>query len=275
MRSRWLVAPTLAITITCLSSAAAHAGGWDSLRFPRDHYLVGQVADVRSEFFAGELEGTGAITSGPYFAFLLPGRGSFSAMIEPPTIPKGSIPVGPLQTEGPIVRDGYRYAIASLTFTVPDIPSGRYTIGFCDDPCVHSTVGWLGFGWITIVHTPYEAALLDRIDRQRTIRWRLKNEARKAIRAADALQLTLGRTQATVHTARLAARSSSEGAIAASDPIQPERGASSVVWLAVLATILGVTVGVSIGRKRPRTKVEAGRAEDPVVAHRAREREYA
>ena len=277
MCRRPFVVPILAIAITCLSSVAAQAGGWDSLNFPRDHYLVGQVADVRDEFFAGDLEGTGAVTAGPYYAYLLPKRGSSLAMIEPPTIPAGSIPLGAVRTQGPIVSDGYRYAIASLTFTVPDVPSGRYTIVFCDDPCVHSTIGWLAFGWITIVHTPYEASLLDRIDRQRKIRWALKNERRQAVRASNALRETLGRTQAALHAARLAAAPPAQDPIPAPVPMRPQSEGAALWWLALVGA-LGIVVGVCaamLGRgPRRRTKVRGAISGEEVLPQ-AREREHA
>jgi hypothetical protein len=70
-------------------------------------------------------------------------HGSFE-QIDPPVVPRTAVTLGAL-TVGNAVRaaDGYRYASAALSFTVPDVPSGRYAIGFCDDPCVHSTIGWL------------------------------------------------------------------------------------------------------------------------------------
>lgn len=273
MCRRMFVVSMLATAITCLSFVPSHAGGWDSLTFPRDHYLVGQVADVRDEFFAGDLDGTGDVTAGPYFAYLLPKRGPSFATIEPPTIPTGSISLGALRIDEPTVRDGWRYAIGSLTFTVPDVPSGRYTIAFCDDPCVHSTVGFLAFGWITIVHTSYEASLIARIERQRTIRWTLKNERRHVIRASNALRVTLGRTQASLSAARHAVAPPAEEPIPASVPTRPESEASALRWPA-LAAAFGIAVGVVLGRRpRRRTKARGAISSDD-VAVRAREREH-
>lgn len=274
MCRRLLVVTIVATAIASLSPVVSSAGGWDTLNFPRDHYLVGQVAHTRDEFFAGALKGTGALDGGPYYAYLLPERGSRSfAMIEPPTIPNGSIRLGSLRIDGPIVRDGYRYAVASLTFTVPEVPSGRYTIGFCDDPCTHSTVGFLAWGWITIVHTTYEAALLGRLDRQRTQRWALKNEARKAVRASKALRVTLGRAQAALQTPRFAAVSA-EGSASVSVSARPARGGSALWWLMLLAALLGVVVGALIGRPR-RTRIRNDISDEPVIAQGARAREHA
>jgi hypothetical protein len=276
MCRRLLIVPILATAFASLSSVTASAGGWDSLTFPRDHYLVGQVAHVRQQFFAGELEGTGALTEGPYYAYLLPQRGwrSFE-MIEPPIIPAGSVRLGVLEIEGTIVRDGYRYGIASLEFMVPDVPWGRHSIGFCDDPCTHSTVGWLAFGAITIVHTAFEAALLGRIDGQRTTRWTLRNEARKAVRTSNSLRATLGRTQAALREARPATESAVGGSIPVPVPAGPERGGPTLWWPALPAALFGVAAGVLIGRRSRRTKVHRGISVQPVVEQRAIEREHA
>jgi len=163
---RHLTAAILSSTalVVLAASVPAHAGGWDSLRFRRDHYLVGQIARARTEFFAGDLEGAGPLDGRVYSAYLLPrSRDIGFGMITPPTIPTGAIRLGALDVEGPFEKpDGYPYGIASLTFSVPDVPTGSYSIGFCDDPCTYGTVGWLAWGYLTIVHTPLEGRLLRR-----------------------------------------------------------------------------------------------------------------
>ena len=275
MCRRMLAVSILATIIVGLSGDAASAGGWDSLNFPRDHYLTGDVAEVRGRFFAGELKGTGELTAGPYYAYLLPGRGWGSwEMIQPPAIPKGSIQLGTLQIDGPTVRDGYRYGVASLTFAVPDVPSGRYAIGFCDDPCVHASVGWLGMGWITIVHTPFEAALLDRLDRHRTERWRLRNQARRAVRMSTELREGLIRTRSALREAQLA-----PVPIPASVPVpraaspDPTRSLSWW-WPAILTLAIGALVGRWLGRRSRRVVAPAPEHHEPEVEI-VREREPA
>ncbi len=189
MRRRLVAVVLGSVAMSVLaSSAPASAGGWDSLRFRRDHYLVGQVATARTEFFAGELEGSGPLDGRTYHAYLLPSsRDTGFGMIQAPTIPDDAIRLGALEVRGPFTRDGgsYRYGIASLGFTVPDVPSGDYAIGFCDDPCTHGSVGWLAWGEIRIVHTPFEGRLLGELDRARqemvARRWDLRQAERRSV----------------------------------------------------------------------------------------------
>ncbi len=143
---------------------SASAGGWDSLEPKRDHYLPGQTAVLRGVFAVNGLKSTGRIDDGPYYAYLLAGSSRFG-MIDPPRIPNGAIRLGVVRF-GPVVEgDGhYRYSKGSVTFTVPAVASANYAVSFCNDPCRSSTIGWLGFGRITIVHTALEARLMDARD---------------------------------------------------------------------------------------------------------------
>jgi len=233
---------SIAVAIVVLPADAALAGGWDTIEFPRDAYVVGQVASARSEFFADRLKGTGSLDGGPYFAYLLP----TSRWIDPPTIPAGAIRIGVLGIEGPVVRDGYRYGVGSLSFTVPDVPSGRYTIGFCDDPCDHSTVGWLGAGFITVVHTPYEGTLLKRIDRLQQRRWKLREDVRRAERRMKTLRDTLRGTQAVLR----AAANADGPAVAQPAPTSTPDGSAVGWWAALASGMIGIGVGMALRRRR-------------------------
>lgn len=257
MRGRLVVVSVLAIAVTVLPSTPAHAGGWDSLIFPREHYLVGEVASVRSEFFAGALDGTGSLDGGPYYAYLLPeSRDELFAMIEPPTIPESAIRLGALQIEGAVVHDGGRYGVASLTFTVPEVPTGRYAIGFCDDPCTHSTVGWLAWGSITVVHTPYEGTLLGRIGRFEQQQWSLKRDVRKAEHKTREIRVTLGDARAALQAARNADATLTKEPISAPPAAPPSAPHESEVtwWVALMAGALGIGVGAMLGRRRRRQR---------------------
>lgn len=101
--------------------------------------------------------GAGPLDGRAYYAYLLPQSATQAGfgMIDAPTIPEGSIRLGVLVISAPFDPKRYegQYARASLTFTVPDVPTGDYAIGFCDDPCQHGYVGWLAWGSIRIVHT--------------------------------------------------------------------------------------------------------------------------
>jgi hypothetical protein len=178
--------------ITLAPASSASAGGWDSLVFPDDHYLVGEVATTTQWFFAGELRGAGPLDGRLYHAYLLPRSATDRGfgMITPPTIPAGAIELSTLQISGPFERPHYKgpYARATLTFTVPDVPTGPYAIGFCDDPCEHGYVGWLAWATITIVHTEEEGRLLASLGRMDRQTWKLRSDLRRAERASKDLQ---------------------------------------------------------------------------------------
>jgi hypothetical protein len=238
-----------------LLAPSASAGGWDSLEPQHDHYLPGQTAVLRGAFAVNRLKGTGRIEDGPYYAYLLVGSSRYG-MIDPPKIPKGAIRLGVVRF-GPVTegQDGYRYATGSVTFTVPDVASANYAVSFCNDPCRSSTIGWLGFGRITIVHTALEARLLDARDslKGRLLEARFdlrRNETRIEMLKAAAREAAAERRslqeQVRTLTERLAATR------------QAPDGAAIPAWAAILAIValfaLGLGAGLAIRRRRSRVR---------------------
>jgi hypothetical protein len=238
--------------------SSASAGGYDSLTF-RGHYLVGEVASARTVFFAGQLEGSGPLDGRTYYGYLLPeSRNTAFGMIDPPIIPEGAILLGALDVRGPFTKaDGYRYGAASLTFTVPDVPSGDYAIGFCDDPCTHGSVGWLAWGHVRIVHTPYEGRLLHELDRARRqvagLKWDLRRERHGSAERIE-------RLAAELRGARTALRVSAQGEAPA--PREPRAVATPSAssssgwpwWIAAVGAAVGSLIGGltvwALGRRR-------------------------
>jgi hypothetical protein len=262
MRRSLVTASLLSLALAVLgSSVPARAGGWDTLRFRRDHYLVGEVARARAEFFAGALKDSGPLDGRTYNAYLLPSSGSeVFGMIFAPRIPAGAVPLGALQVEGPFTKaGGYPYGIASLDFTVPDVPSGDYAIGFCDDPCTHGTVGWLAWGYLRIVHTPLEGRLLRARDRAQARADALRRDLRDAERATAAVA---NRLATKLHAVRMALRVGTpvpgEPARAVNqDPSARSRGRAlwpdALVWILGGAVAGGVIAHV-LGRRRARRR---------------------
>jgi len=231
---------------------SASAGGWDSLEPQRDHYLPGQTAVLRGAFAVNRLKNTGRIEDGPYYAYLL--VGSRYGMIDPPRIPNGAMRLGVVRF-GPVTegQDGYRYVTGSVTFTVPDIASANYAVSYCNDPCRSSTIGWLGFGRITIVHTALEAKLFDTRDslkgKLRAARFHLRpNETRIAVmetaaREAAADQRSL-QEQVRSLTERLAATRQ-----------KPDDSAIPAWMLIVaIAAVLALALGVVLAIRRRRSR---------------------
>ncbi len=280
MRRSLVTASLLSLALAVLgASVPARAGGWDTLRFRRDHYLVGEVARARTEFFAGALEDSGPLDGRTYNAYLLPSSGSeVFGMIFAPRIPAGAVPLGALQVEGPFTKaGGYPYGIASLDFTVPDVPSGDYAIGFCDDPCTHGTVGWLAWGYLRIVHTPLEGRLLRARDRAQARAAALRRDLRDAERATAAVATDL---TARLHAARMAmrvglpvtgepARTAAEDRVAAAGA-----GGQASRWPdALVGILLGAAAGGLIAHVLDRRRTRRRDVAPAPGSHAARERE--
>jgi len=236
-----------------LSPDAAWAGGWDSIEPKRDHYLPGQTAVLRGRFASNHLKGSGRIEGGPYYAYLLPPSGGGFALIDPPTIPEGAISLGVLRF-GALSRedDGWLYATARLTFTVPDVPSGHYPVSFCNDPCRSSTIGWLGGGGIRIVHTALEARLMDRNalleSRLRGMRLALRRSEKQAealIERVDKAKASQGALQAQVAAMTDRLRTASKPAPA---------GSPVPTWAAVAAIVALLLLALAVASRRPRSR---------------------
>jgi hypothetical protein len=237
-----------------LSPSAASAGGWDSLSFPREHYLVGEDATTSDAFFVGDMKPADAAV---YHAYLLPRSatdGGFG-MIVPPTVPAGAIDLGILEVSEPFEHEQYggRYARATLAFSVPDVPTGDYAIGFCDDPCVHGTVGYLAWGSIRIVHTEAEGALLAAADRDAASIYRLRHDVNHAERELLRLEDDLREKTAALRLERVDATTPSERVIVVGSPADRRSDVGRWATLAVVG-IVAVGAGVVLGRASRRPK---------------------
>ena len=239
-------------------AGAAAGGGWDSLTFREDHYLVGEVATTTERFFAGELEGAGPLDGRAYYAYLLPqSAAEFGfGMIDAPTIPEGSIRLGVLETTASVYVARYdgMYAQASLTFTVPDVPTGDYAIGFCDDPCEHGYIGWLSFARIRIVHTEQEGVLLAELDRQELEAWKVRHDLRKTEREVDGLQAELGEARSDLRFERIDAVTPSERIVAAPAAERDFSPLGSAWWLALVGVVAAFGGGLALGARRRRVR---------------------
>jgi hypothetical protein len=140
-----LVAALAAIVIP----AGAAAGGGAVFNFNRDYYVPGDLA-VGQTVFSTSKEHRHLLDR-TFYAYLIPE----SRWIDPPRIPKGSVPIGTVSLDG----------LAQVSFRIPDVAPGHYTVGMCDRPCRHAYVGDLVGGWITVVGSREEARLRGLIDR--------------------------------------------------------------------------------------------------------------
>lgn len=252
-RCAWIV--TLTSLLVVVPATAATAGGWDSLHFPDDHYLVGEVAGTTQLFYAARLRGMGELDGGPFYAYLLPlGKKNSMGlgMIDPPNIPRGAIRLGAIDVSGPFHRPGYRgpYGRASLRFTVPDVPTGRYSIGFCDDPCRHGYIGWMAWASITIVHTEVEARLLAALDKRSNQIRHVRADLRKAEAVGAKLETRMASLGADLRERMMSLRAL--GARLSATRAEPPSSRPLVTWWQVaLFTVALVTAAILVRRRRP------------------------
>lgn len=257
--------------IALVPAPSVNAGGWDSLGFPDDHYLVGEVATTTQWFFAGKLRGAGPLDGRLYHAYLLPRSGPEEGfgMITPPTIPARAIDLGTLDIAGPLERPRYKgpYGRATLTFTVPEVPTGQYSIGFCDDQCEHGYVGWLAWATITVVHTEEEGRLLASLGRMDRQTWRLRSDLHRAERASEDLQDEAAALGEDLRERTLSARAAGTRIAALEAVGMPARESRPLIpgWaVGMLATAL-IAAAVIVRRRRSDVFVVPNTVPDDLV----------
>lgn len=141
MIRRYLLVATLAALLAGIALAAppASAGGGSWMEPVLDRYSPGEVATM-----VGYVGPTGRawVDDGPFDAYLRPApRFDLPAEAQQPPPPGQGpldIPLGPLilqETGWP----GYSSLRVSITFTVPDVAPGSYSVEYCNADCT-----WLG-----------------------------------------------------------------------------------------------------------------------------------
>jgi len=154
---RSAVALSIVGALTLLPSSPASAGGsW--LVPPDDAYVVGDPAGARTAFGSGQLEGK--VSDGPFTVYLVPANRWIPR--DGGATPAWAIPLGELR-----IAEGNNYGmVASISFTVPDVPAGSYSLDYCNMPCTIDGIGDLaGAGSFAIGATLAEAHLGAAVDR--------------------------------------------------------------------------------------------------------------
>jgi hypothetical protein len=193
LRRMVVVLAAVFLVPTMLSGAAA--GGGSTFDF-EDYYVAGERAVGETAFWISGKDRH--LLNRTFYAYLIPGQQG----IDPPRIPAGAVPLGQVTLGG----------LARVSFTVPDVAPGGYSVEICDRPCRHSFVGDLIGGWFTVVGSEEEARLrpvIDRLkDRLDRTRWDAIHKARKNQKRF----MELGRSSSTSRRASTRpARSSAPG----------------------------------------------------------------
>jgi hypothetical protein len=195
------------------------------------------------------------LEQGPYYAYLLPdGR-----WIKPPKLPSGAIRVGTVDFRW--LTD--RKTAATVSFSVPDVPSGRYGLHYCNDPCTTAAIGDLYAGSVLVARDAEVGALL--LDNEKlqahasSAQWRFKRAKRQIAKLEEAAAVDGADTDAAARIAELQAQLRD----AREQPADEQAG--TLPWL-VGAGALGA--GFVTGRTRRRSDPmprRTGRLEETVV----------
>jgi hypothetical protein len=156
MHHRGLVVGFAALAVVGSVPHSAWGNGGAFFDFDRTYYVPGEVVTAQTTF-STQVEKSGRVEDGPYYAFLL----SSERWIRAPTIPDDAIPIGQISTTSP--TNGA--ATARITFTVPEIDPGPYTLTFCNLPCTHATLGDLAGGSFSVAATKDDALRREVTDR--------------------------------------------------------------------------------------------------------------
>jgi len=153
-----LAAATVIVAMMAAAPPATAGGSW--LETERSHYAPGDLATARGVFGNGSYEGT--VRDGPFYLYLVPGH-RWLPRNEP--IPRWAVPLGTLTIKA--AEGQYCCWVASAEFTVPDVPPGRYSLDYCNDPCTLDGIGDLLGGSFFVGESEQEARLMGRIERLR------------------------------------------------------------------------------------------------------------
>ncbi len=144
-----IAAVTLVVVLT--PDVVRAGGSW--IEFANDRVLVGTTVTGVAHFGEGQ---QAPVTAGPWFATLDPGSGETPIDLGPVAIDESNL-------------YGWK---ATVTFTVPDVPTGRHWIHVSN--AQGEGVGDLGGGVIFIAHTSLEARL-----------WRQTRQARNQLQGSE------------------------------------------------------------------------------------------
>jgi hypothetical protein len=158
---RWLILSTVSALVLTYPLPAASGGG-ATFDFGSDYLVIGEAVTGRTEVWLGRGR-TAGLEDGPFHAYLVPSRTRFPGR----GLPEGAMWLAPVSFEpkpGP-------YATATVTFEVPPVDPGAYSLTVCNAPCTVRSVGDLVGGWFSVAPSPIEARMQSLEDR---LRWKVR-----------------------------------------------------------------------------------------------------
>jgi hypothetical protein len=160
-------------TLIALVPASAASGGGNWLEFREDPRAgasqdgsspgnrtlvtwgvlhVGQRVVAHTGVYATDPRRRHLENEGPFYAWLIP-EGLFHGATR---LPESAIRLAPFA----IRWSSTRSASVRAHLTVPSVPSGKYEVIVCNEPCTFPGFGEYVQGWVTVMQTPDEARLL-------------------------------------------------------------------------------------------------------------------
>jgi hypothetical protein len=254
--SRAAAALSVVAVLTLVPTSPAAAGGsW--LAPSGDAYVVGDRVAARTPFGSGQLEGK--VSDGPFTVYLIPAHRWIPR--NGGATPAWAIPLGQLR-----IAEGNNYGmVASISFTVPDVPAGAYRLDYCNVPCTIDGIGDLaGAGSFAIGATLAEARLGTAVDKlQRKVeslerRARHVRELRAQLDDADqqaaALDTRNGELAASIERLGATIGELREQLRAARATSSASRTGLTIVLIALLVVTIGFVVMLNRSKRARRQR---------------------
>lgn len=180
MRMGHVLAAAIAMGAIVANPVTARADGGAYMEFDRTHYLPGQTATAEAYVYLLKPQ-QHLLARGPFYAYLVT-NGSIPSPGQP--IPAGDIRVGIFQVE----QSRPKWFELKVSFTVPDVTGDFYSVAMCNDPCTTPGFKEPILGYISIVQTAREGALLTQQQRLRNRIYALRRAGKKQEKVVSDLQ---------------------------------------------------------------------------------------
>jgi hypothetical protein len=206
---------------------------------------VGQRVVAATAVYATDPRRRHLVNEGPYYAWLVP-EGSFGGQAR---LPESAIRLAPFA----IRWSSKRFANVRAYFTVPSVPSGKYEVIVCNEPCTLSGFGEYVQGWVTVMQTPDEARLLA-VARERKWKGReLTQKVRHLQGEVDALgaEVVAAGTELRERTLEARATQTKLSALVADGTASRDDLPLAPGWALVVLAMSLLAAAVIVRRRRP------------------------
>jgi len=181
--TRWFVTTALAASVLMLATPSRADGG-AYISLDETYYVSGDTAQAEGYVWIPEKQ-RDILDRGPFYAYLIPPKSGYLSEGRP--LPSGTIRVGTFDIE-PFGKEEIEL---SITFTIPSVATGTYTMQLCNAPCTVAGFREPQTGQLTIAATATEAQLLRERDRLNDEVWSVERKLKQAGRDAEELQAEL------------------------------------------------------------------------------------